>query len=425
MHGMALAEAVTEERLAEFDPEPLRKHGLAAWASDLPMRLLTLSVTMRFLRRFMPTPRLSGYRLVTRYEDVREVFSQPEVFQIPWRQKMLEMSPTALPFVLATDDARQHRCAERPIARVLRLEDGRRTARIAARAAELIVSEADGKLDAITDLMLKVPIEIYRGYYGLDVRDKDFALCLMAITNYIFQRFGPHPEVRHIALAAKERVDQVADAAIRKAKAGQADDTIVSRLVKLQAASPGEYPDDFVHATLIGMTLGYLPVAAMAGGSILEVLLGNPKAMRAARDAARGDDDVALSRCLLEALRLRPIYPGPWRLCAQDFTLAAGTARARTICRDDKLLVFFQSAMRDSACIRDGDRFDPDRPASNSMVFGYGMHWCVGAPLGVTHLTQVFKPLLVRGFCRAAGRSGRLRRLGAIPEHLTLALHRR
>ena len=113
---------------------------------------------------------------------------------------------------------------------------------------------------------------------------------------------------------------------------------------------------------------------------------------------------------------------GMWRVCAQDHTLAAGTPRATRIRKGEAVLVFLQSAMRDDDRVRDAGRFDPGRAASDSMVFGYGMHWCIGAPLATGALVQTFKPLLLRGFRRGPCGRGRIRHLGAIPERMSLTL---
>lgn len=411
-------------KLPPFDPDALRQ---ASPTGQFILWLATHPFTMGLLRRFWPTARVPKVgRVISRYDDAQEALSRPEIFQVPWALKMQLLAPSERPFVLAADGSAEHRSALRPIMRVFKREDMPRIAGIAARTAERAIQNADGKIDAVKDLISKVPVAIYRDYYGLDVSGDEFVLWLMAISNYTFRRIGPDPVAEKPALAAAKRVARIVDDAIERTREGRgAGDTIVARLVRLQAQEPDVLPGDALRTSLIGMTTGNDPVATSAGGNILQVLLARPKAMAAARQAALDDDDEALSRCLLEALRFRPINPGLWRVCCKDYTIAAGTSRATRILQGEKVLVFLQAAMQDSERVRDAGRFDPDRPAPDSMVFGYGIHWCVGAPLAVAQLTQTFKPLLVRGFSRAPGKSGRTQRFGAFPERLTLVLGQR
>lgn len=403
-----------------FDAGTLRhEHGQVA---QIGFRLLTQPVAMWLLRRFWPMPRLPGMRLITRYDDAREALSRPDVFEVPWAGKMQLLAPSTQPFVLGTDNAATHRCAQRPLMQVFRRDDATRFARVAARAASRIVDGADGEIDALKDLIASVSLAVYRDYYGMHALDCDFVPWLMAISTYTFRRVGPDPTAEGPAVAAAARLAVAIDDAIGRGQRDQAGDTIAARLVQLQARDPGALPHDALRSMMTGMVMGFAPVFAVAGASILEMLLKDREAMTASRQAARDDDDEALARCLLEALRLRPMNPGMWRVCGRDHTIAAGTPRATRIRKGEAVLVFLQSAMRDADRVRDAGRFDPGRPASDSMVFGYGMHWCIGAPLATGALVQTFKPLLLRGFRRAPCGRGRIRHFGAIPERMSLIL---
>ena len=409
---------VRQPELPDFDPEPLRR---GTFFGRLLSSLFVHPITMFALRRLGPTPFLFNVRIISRYDDAREALRRPDVFGVPWEAKMQMQAATRQPFILSTDDPAAYACAERRIMKVFRYDDGPRIAAIAADVAQRIVDGAAAELDVVRDLIMQVPVHFYRTYYGIEA-PAHLALWLMAISNYTFRRIGADDEAKAAALADMARVGVLVDEAIRRAKEGCLADTIASRLVRLQQEAPGRFPDAALRSTFIGMVAGYDPVATSAAGNILEVLLDRPNALAATRQAARDDDDDLLTRCLLEALRFQPINPGLWRICRRDFTLAAGTSRATQIRQGEKVLVFLQSAMQDEAQLRHPWRFDPGRPASDSMVFGYGTHWCVGAPLALAQLVPMLKPLLVRGFRRAPGPRGRTRRFGAFPESLTLRL---
>jgi hypothetical protein len=53
------------------------------------------------------------------------------------------------------------------------------------------------------------------------------------------------------------------------------------------------------------------------------------------------------------------------------------------------------------------------------MLFGSGLHWCIGYFIAAAQITQTLKALLVkRGLRPAKGKEGQLQLLGAFPEHL-------
>jgi cytochrome P450 len=54
------------------------------------------------------------------------------------------------------------------------------------------------------------------------------------------------------------------------------------------------------------------------------------------------------------------------------------------------------SADRDPARFPDADRFDPRRGQTGHVAFGYGVHYCLGAPLARMEATIAFRTLLDR-----------------------------
>jgi cytochrome P450 len=137
-----------------------------------------------------------------------------------------------------------------------------------------------------------------------------------------------------------------------------------------------------------------------------------------------GDDDL-LKRCVFEAGRFKHINLGPFRRCEKDYMIAQGTSHKKRIRKGMKLLASTQSAMFDGRRVKDPYVFNPDRPASDYMLFGYGLHWCVGAFIAEAQITQTFKALLVKPGLRPADeKDGRLQRLGQFPAHLWVEFDR-
>ena len=83
------------------------------------------------------------------------------------------------------------------------------------------------------------------------------------------------------------------------------------------------------------------------------------------------------------------------------------------------MLVSTHSAMFDPRGVKQPGKFVPDRPSADNLTFGYGLHWCIGAPLAEAQIVQTLKPLLLRrNIRRARGKDGRLELDGPFPAHL-------
>jgi len=375
---------------------------------------------LAFFRWVWPVPTFRNWALITRYDDVRDALAQQQVFTVPFGPKMEELNGGPN-FMLGMQDGPDYRRQRGFVMRVFKLDDIATTIRpLSAELSRAAISKAKGRLDAVEDLITRIPTELCERYYGVPIANKsDFALWMIAMSAHTFDP-GTNEAWARAARAAAENARAVVDAAIKQARAANPrPDTILGRLVALER-EPGGGPDDLeIRSILLGMITGFVPTNTMAAGHMLEMLLRRPDFMAQARDAALNNDDDLLTRCLLEALRFMPLNLGPFRTCNEDYVVAEGTSRATKLRRNMNVLVSTQSAMFDCNSVKAPRRFDPDRPAHDYMLFGGGLHWCVGALVANAQITQMFKALLTRSHVRrAAGRDGTLTRIGPFPAHL-------
>jgi cytochrome P450 len=371
------------------------------------------------LRRLAPilVLRRSSMAIVTRYDDVQEVLSRDRDFPVYFGERFAEMDRTGTNFILGMADTPEYRAIHAAIMRAFDLDDMPRVAAMARRSAEAQLAAGKGRIDAIADLITRVPMDIVRGYFGVPIDDPEFALWSIAMSGYSFAPPGLSGKLRAAALAGADRVAPVLEAAIAAARRAPDGDTVLGRLLRAQPGEPA-LTDDAVRASLAGLITGFVPTNTMAGGHILEMLLRRADMRQAATEAARSGDDDLLCRTLLEILRFKPLNPGPFRTTAADTVLAAGTPRAKAIPKGTIVWAMTHAASFDPRRVRDPDRFDPARSASDSMMFGFGRHWCVGYALACVQLTQTFKPLLLAGrLQRAAGPAGKASLFGVFPEH--------
>jgi len=377
------------------------------------------------LRWLWPIPAFRNWVFVTRYDDVQEVLSHEQAFPVPFGPKIEELNGGPN-FILGMPDGPLYRRYQKQLMQAFRYEDvAAIVVPASAQVASEIVASSGGRLDAVQDLITRVPIRICESYYGVEIpRDSEIAFgqWTIAMSTYMFGDPTDNPGYRRAALAAGERVRPLVDAAIAATKSSSvAANTVLSRLIAMQAQGEEGLDDVTIRAYIIGLIAGFVPTNTMAAGHMLEMLLRRPDFMTATRAAALAGDDQLLERCLFEAMRFMPLNPGPFRACASDYTIAAGTLRQRKVRAGAKLLASTQSAMFDGRRITKPNAFDPDRKRSDYMLFGYGLHWCIGAFVAAAQITQTLKPLLVRpNLRRVPGKDGELQRIGPFPAHLVV-----
>lgn len=413
--------AATPPPAGAFNPDDLSSSG---FVSDAIARILEdPRLPFAFIRRFWPVAKVGSWAFISRYDDVRQALADDAVVAVPFGPKVeaLNDGPN---FLLGMANDAQYQWLHKATAAVFPPSDNPNiVAPLAYRHASAILGRSAGRLDAVQNLITLVPTRICEDYYGVAVPDEiAFGKWTIAMSTYMFGDPGDNPKVARCALAAGSLVRPLVDAALAKARATpDGPDTIARRLVRAEADDP-RLTDAYKRAILIGMMTGFVPTNTMAAGHILEMLLRRPDMLRAAQHAVRAHDDDLLERCLFEAMRFMPLNPGPFRVIAKDYVVAPGTRRETRLKAGTKVLVGTQSAMFDPRKIVEPNAFEPSRPEDNYLLFGYGLHWCIGEPLARAQITQTLKPLLAqRNLRRAPGARGRLGKIGPFPAHLEVA----
>ena len=378
--------------------------------------LWSLKVAFALFRMFWPIPKFGRLVIVTRDADVRDVLAQPNVFRVPYGPEMLELGGGKATFVLGLEGPEQQRQHE-IIRSLIGEQDAKWLIQRTRQIADTLIDASEGRIDVMKDLITRVASETCLEFFGLRVDDPDaFAEWSMSISALLFADPFGKPATGKLGAAGAARVRSAIDAALARLAAGPApiapeglDKTILQRL------RDSRIPDDEIRAIMVGMITGFIPTTTLAAGNILEELLRKPEGldavMAAAKQARSGNDPAArdqLQQLLFEAARLNPaLNPGQWRYAAQDGTVA--TAGSHRIARGSILLVATASAMRDN----------PSK--GYELVFGTGVHACLGKTLAMAQITEIFEALLSREEVRVSkGQWGRIFRVGVFPRRLDL-----
>jgi cytochrome P450 len=392
------------------------RDGLRARVTAWVMERLPLG--LRLLRSCCPILRFGNTVVVTRYDDVREVFLNDRSFRVPYAGK-LSVIMGGHPFFLSMDDTPEYRQDTDAMRKVVRISDiSERLAPQVERLADEIVVQANGDLEVVDSLVRRITFEVLGSYFGIsDPPGGDLRVWATRLFEFQFADMGNDPTLRSevdvMAPALRNHIQGLIE--MRRASG----DDVLSRCLRLQAAGTPGFDDGHIRSALMGFVVGGPPQPPMVVPQALEQLLRRPKALAGAQQAARDNDNELLGGYISEAMRFDPLAPALPRVAARATTIAAGTRRAATVTEGATIYVAFSSAMMDGRRLMDPRIFNPRRLPHEYIHFGYGLHTCFGIHINKALLPLMLKPLLKRSkLRRAPGPRGRLRKRGAFADTL-------
>jgi len=380
--------------------------------------------------------RPGGLYLILRYDDAIFALADDSIFATPYRATMKALDTNGevslLGFGYSAEQVASYETNLCQVMRAMPLGMAQQAGTLAAERTQVVLEANLIHVDVVKDLLAPITINVANTCFGADLADRDdglmgadaFLCWTEAISNFVFGGPKPPKYKRAAAFAAGRLVDMKLAPLIAAAKkAGTDFNNATTVLQRLAAVGLSEAE---MQATFAGLLIGMLPNIPTAGAFIMQYLMAHPRAMAMARAAAdpRTGDDERLGRCLVEALRFCPLMPVVFRTCVAPGGQWLGPpGRRRThIPEGANVGVAVPAAMFDGGAMKNPYRYDPDRPASDTMVFGHGKHYCVGVPVAMAVLIAVFKPLLRRGpIMRAPGGKGDDNFLDFFPKTLPIA----
>jgi cytochrome P450 len=380
-----------------------------------------LPLGFRLLRALRRIPRFGKHLVVTRYDEVREVFLNDRSFRVPYTEK-LNVIMGGHPFFLGMDDTEEYRSDTEAMRKVIRVTDiPERLIPEVERLGEKVVTGANGRLEVVDALVRQITFDLYRGYFGIpDPPGGDLRVLATRLFEFQFVDVGNDPalraEVDVMAPALRNHIQGLMDA--RRAS-GQVADDVLGRCLAMQAQQVPGFDDGHIRSSLMGLIVGGPPQPPMVVPQAMEQLLRRPDALAGAQQAARANDDKLLAGYVFEAMRFDPLAPFMPRVATRASTIAVGTPRAVAVPEGAKILVAFSSAMMDERRLPEPQTFNPRRLPHEYIHFGYGLHQCFGIHMNMALLPLMLKALLKRpNLRRAPGPEGRLRKRGAFADRL-------
>jgi cytochrome P450 len=146
---------------------------------------------------------------------------------------------------------------------------------------------------------------------------------------------------------------------------------VTSKLIELEVDGQRLTPRQ-LRAMVRNLVTGGLTTTSQLLGSLLHQLFTVP----GLEDRLRSDPD-ALATAIEESLRLAPPVMFVPRGCLRDTEVDGATLH-----EGERVVLGTACANRDEQVFDHGDDFDVDRPnAGDHLTFGFGPHFCPGAPM--------------------------------------------
>jgi cytochrome P450 len=343
--------------------------------------------------RRVTTPAGDPAWLVTGYDDVKALLSDPRLGRShPAPERAARYSQAAIFGGPIGDSPASERSHHALMRRLLAPSfSARRMASLRPRVQDLV--------DHLLDEMGRKtpPVDFHEAI--------SFPLPALVICELLGVPFQDREDFRHWSDDAADMTDAARSRAglarlqaymwtLLERKWQQPAEDVLSDLVAAQRQAPDVFTDDHVVTLAAGLLFAghETTVAAIDKGVLL--LLTNP----AAREALQ-DDPTLLPRAVEEILRVpSPVETSPPgqvgglpRYANADIAIGGVTIRAGEL-----VLLALHEANRDARTFPTPEAFDVTREQNPHLTFGYGAHYCIGAPLARIELQTLFGTLLRR-----------------------------
>ncbi|RZS34852.1 cytochrome P450 [Herbihabitans rhizosphaerae] len=311
--------------------------------------------------------------LVTRYDDVRALLSDPRLTKDaehgrrvlgvhgPDTPEAAQISTPMAAHMLNTEPP-DHTRLRRLVNKAFAARDIERLRpRVAEITAELLDAiEPDDEVDLVAALAFPLPIKVISELLGIPGEDAakihSWSEDLVTGSTDKVASAGPRLGMYLYEVIERKRVEPA--------------DDLLTALIKAEEDGDRLNELELISMAALLLVAGYETTIGLIGNGVL-ALLHHPEQLAALRA-----DPSLLPGAVEELLR----YDGPTNVTLR-FTTEPVTVGAHEIPADSVVLVAHASANRDGERFAEPDRLDVTRTPAGHLTFGHGIHYCVGAPL--------------------------------------------
>lgn len=341
---------------------------------------------------------------VTRYEDVRRVLSDHKEFTsergtVPTH---LGEDDAAAGVLMTSTDPPRHTEVRRPLGSKLTAravqswED-----KIRGTIVRFLEPALDGETFDLAEKALLLPAMVTGPLLGIPEKDWEE---LVQLTAMVTAPSDPHflvgNEAATLAISHHELVTYVREWVRSRRSTGDEDDSLLQHLMSVR---PGGAPltDEEIALDGYSILLGANVTTPHTVSGTVQALIERPEQFEKAQA-----DPSLIPNLVEEGLRWTSAACNFMRYAVDDIQIGGGTIPAR-----GAVVAWIGSANRDESQFPDPHTFDITRSnAKRQAAFGFGPHFCIGAPLARMTLRIFFEEVLERfGSIELAGEPQHLR----------------
>jgi len=351
------------------------------------------------LRTLWPNFQFGKWGAITRFADVQEALSRPDVFQVTYGEMM---DPSVGPFMLGRDNTIFNQ-RDKGIMRALLSPEDLPQVRTHVRAildGILDKHRSAGRLEIVENVTRQCPAMFNQSYFGFSDASLEQIKAWSLGTQWdMFHNVGRNEEIHQNNVRAGKEMHAMLSASLTKKRAalarGDKPRDVLDRLLQWHLPPETGFDDARILTNIMGLLVGSIETTSQAAAQIVNEFLRRPRWLAKAQECARGEDNELWLRYCWEALRFNPITPGMFRICAQDYTIARGTLRRRTFRKGTLVFILTASAMRDGRQLSWPTLFRVSRPDHHYMHMGYGLHTCLGDQISKVQVPEIVRAILL------------------------------
>jgi cytochrome P450 len=328
-------------------------------------------------------PNGPGFWAITKYEDVRAISQNPELFSVAETGVIVGENDPNMFFgkdhMIFTLAGPQHERYRMLVARGLAPEDAAllrpRIQEIAREIVEAAMRKGSG--DFVSEIALRLPSGLIAELMGIPREDSDHLYTLPPSRH---TNDDPPASIESTIAATQEILMYGQSMADLKRKTPSDD---LATTWANDDLNGERLTDDEIIWIFFFLLQEEGARVLMASG--LQLLFDHPDQ----RDKLMSDIDGYLATAIEEMLRFSTPVPFFKRTVMEDTTIRGQQMKA-----GDRVVLFYGSANRDEEVFDNPNTFDITRDPNPHLTFGFGAHECLGKHLARVELAVMFRELL-------------------------------